>query len=50
MHPVRRQRLIIVVCVVAFSSLAVGLAVYALRGNINLFYPPAEVEIGRAHV
>lgn len=48
MHPVRRQRLIIVVCVVAFSSLAVGLAVYALRGNINLFYPPAEVAAGLA--
>ena len=48
MHPVRKQRLIIVLCVVAFSSLAIGLAVYALRGNINLFYPPAEVAAGLA--
>jgi cytochrome c-type biogenesis protein CcmE len=48
MHPARRQRLIIVVSVVLFSSLAVGFAVYALRGNINLFYPPAEVAAGLA--
>jgi len=43
MHPVRRQRLFLVLFVVLFSSAAVGLMAYALRGNINLFYPPAEV-------
>lgn len=48
MHPVRKQRLIIVVCVVLFSSAAVGLMAYALRGNINLFFPPAEVAAGKA--
>jgi cytochrome c-type biogenesis protein CcmE len=48
MHPVRKQRFIIVLSVVLFSSLAIGLAVYALRGNINLFYPPVEVAAGLA--
>ena len=48
MHPVRKQRLLVVVCIVVFSSLAIGLAAYALRGNINLFYPPADVAAGLA--
>jgi len=48
MHPVRRQRLMIVLFVVIFSSAAVGLVTYALRGNINLFFPPAEVVAGLA--
>lgn len=48
MHPVRKQRLIVVLCIVVFSSLAIGLAAYALRGNINLFYPPADVAAGLA--
>jgi cytochrome c-type biogenesis protein CcmE len=50
MHPVRKQRLIVVLFVVAFSSAAVGLVAYALRGNINLFFPPAEVAAGKAPV
>ncbi|MEO0438942.1 MAG: cytochrome c maturation protein CcmE [Pseudomonadota bacterium] len=48
MHPVRRQRLWVVVSIVLFSSAAVGLVVYALRQNINLFYPPADVVAGKA--
>jgi len=48
MHPHRRQRLWVVLSIVVFSSAAVGLAVYALRGNINLFYPPAAVAAGEA--
>jgi len=50
MHPVRKQRLYLVLFVVLFSSVAIGLVVYALRGNINLFYPPAEVAQGKAPV
>ncbi|MDO3385580.1 cytochrome c maturation protein CcmE [Gilvimarinus sp. SDUM040013] len=42
MHPVRKQRLFIVLAIVALSSLAIGLLVYALSENINLFYPPAK--------
>lgn len=41
MHPVRKQRLLVVVLIVILSTVAVGLLVYALRENINLFYPPA---------
>lgn len=48
MHPKRKQRLIIALCIVAFSSTAIGLVSYALRGNINLFYPPADVAAGKA--
>jgi len=48
MHPIRKQRLYLVVFVVLFSSAAIGLVVYALRGNINLFFPPAEVAAGKA--
>ena len=48
MHPVRKQRLLLVCFVVVFSSAAIGLTVYALRGNINLFFPPAEVAAGKA--
>jgi cytochrome c-type biogenesis protein CcmE len=50
MHPVRKQRLYLVLFIVVFSSAAVGLMAYALRGNINLFYPPAEVAAGNAPV
>lgn len=42
MHPVRKQRLIVVLAIVLLSSVAVGLLVFALRENINLFYPPAK--------
>ncbi|WP_439100539.1 cytochrome c maturation protein CcmE [Congregibacter sp.] len=50
MHPVRKQRLWVVLSIVLFSSAAIGLAAYALRGNINLFYPPVEVAAGQAPV
>ena len=50
MHPVRKQRLYLVLFVVAFSSAAIGLVLYGLRGNINLFFPPADVAAGMAPV
>jgi len=50
MHPVRKQRLILVLFIVLFSSAAIGLVAYALRGNINLFFPPTEVAAGKAPV
>ncbi|MEM8659622.1 MAG: cytochrome c maturation protein CcmE [Pseudomonadota bacterium] len=50
MHPVRRQRLMLVLFVVLFSSAAIGLMAYALRGNINLFFPPTDVVAGKAPV
>jgi cytochrome c-type biogenesis protein CcmE len=50
MHPVRKQRLYLVLFIVVFSSGAIGLMLYSLKGNINLFYPPAEVVAGQAPV
>lgn len=46
MHPVRKQRLLLVLFILLFSSVAVGLLVYALRENINLFYPPSKIASG----
>ena len=50
MHPARKQRLIIVLFIVFGSATAVALATFALRENINLFYPPADIEAGKAPV
>ena len=50
MHPVRKQRLYLVFFVILFSTVAVGLVSYGLRGNINLFFPPAQVAAGKAPV
>lgn len=46
MHPVRKQRLMLVLFGVLFSSIAIGLMVYAMRENINLFYPPSKIAAG----
>ncbi|MFT5117116.1 MAG: cytochrome c-type biogenesis protein CcmE [Kiritimatiellia bacterium] len=48
MHPVRKQRLFIILFIVIFSSIAVLLMTYALRENINLFYPPTKIASGEA--
>jgi cytochrome c-type biogenesis protein CcmE len=48
MHPVRKQRLIMVVFIVVFASVAIGLMAFALRENINLFYPPSKIVAGEA--
>ena len=48
MHPARKQRLVLVCLVVLLSSAAIGLVAFALRDNINLFYPPSDVVAGKA--
>jgi cytochrome c-type biogenesis protein CcmE len=48
MHPVRKQRLMIVLFIIIAVSVAAGFLGYALRENINLFYPPAEIAEGKA--
>jgi cytochrome c-type biogenesis protein CcmE len=48
MHPIRKQRLILVIAGVVFTSIAIGLMVYAMRANINLFYPPSKIASGEA--
>jgi len=50
MHPVRKQRLIIVLLIVFGTAVAVALITFALRENINLFYSPVEIAAGKAPV
>lgn len=48
MNPVRKQRLLVVLAILVGLAAATGLAVYALRQNINLFYTPQQVVSGEA--
>lgn len=50
MHPVRKQRLIIVLMIVFGVSLAVGLVAYALRQNIDAFYTPEQIVNGEVKI
>lgn len=50
MHPLRKQRLIVVLFIVFGAAIAVALASFALRENINLFYSPADIAAGKAPV
>lgn len=47
MHAIRRQRLLIVLAIVVVSSVAVALVAFALRENMNLFFPPIDYVEGR---
>ena len=48
MHPIRRQRLAIVLFIVVGVAVAVGLALVALQENVNLFYTPSQIATGKA--
>ena len=48
MHPVRKQRLIVVLFIVIGSTLGISLVFFALKENLNLFYPPSQVLMGEA--
>lgn len=50
MNPKRKQRLILVSFLVIGFSAVVGLAMYALTENINLFYNPTQIAAGEAPV
>ncbi|MEM8498688.1 MAG: cytochrome c maturation protein CcmE [Pseudomonadota bacterium] len=50
MHPLRKQRLQIILFVLLAVAVAVSLLLYALRENINLFYPPADIAAGKVAV
>ncbi|MFK7732648.1 MAG: cytochrome c maturation protein CcmE [Pseudomonadales bacterium] len=50
MHPLRKQRLQIILFVLLAVAVAVGLLLYALRENINLFYPPADIAAGKVAI
>lgn len=48
MHPIRKQRLIFISLFMAAIALAVALALYALKQNINLFYTPSQLLAAQA--
>ena len=50
MHPVRKQRLVVVLFVLVGVSATVGLVLAAMEENINLFYEPAKVVDGEAPI
>jgi cytochrome c-type biogenesis protein CcmE len=48
MHPKRKQRLSYLVFIMLGVSIAIALALYALRQNINLYYTPSQIIKGQA--
>ncbi|MFY0678059.1 MAG: cytochrome c maturation protein CcmE [Neptuniibacter sp.] len=48
MNPKRKQRLFIVIFIVFGVGAAVGLTMYSLSQNINLFYSPTQIAGGEA--
>lgn len=48
MRAKRKQRLYLVILLVAGLSIAVGLALMALQQNINLFFTPSQIVAGEA--
>lgn len=48
MNPKRRKRLVIVLMIVVGVAVAVGLTLFALKQNINLFYSPTQISAGEA--
>ena len=50
MHPKRRNRLIVILFLLAGATVSVALVLVALNENINMFYPPEAVVSGDAPV
>ncbi|MDP6968123.1 MAG: cytochrome c maturation protein CcmE [Gammaproteobacteria bacterium] len=48
MHPKRKKKLILVLAMLAGVGLIVGLVLYALSQNINLFFSPSDIALGKA--
>ena len=48
MKPKRKQRLILIVFLLTGFGAVIGLAMYALSENINLFYNPSQIANGEA--
>lgn len=48
MHPIRKQRLQMVILIVVAASLVVGLIAYMIGQNANYFYTPAQIAVGEA--
>lgn len=43
MHPKRKQTLMLLLCGIAGLAIVLGLVLYALQQNINLFFTPTDV-------
>lgn len=50
MTPKRKQKLFVILGLVSLAAVAVGLTLYALRSNINLFFSPVEIAQGDAPI
>ncbi|SBS24829.1 Cytochrome c-type biogenesis protein CcmE [Marinomonas aquimarina] len=48
MHPVRKKRMITIAVILVVLAAAIGLVMYALSQNINLFYSPTQIAQGEA--
>ena len=48
MNPKRKQRLLIVLGLVSGLGIAIGLIMFALSQNINLFFTPTQIAKGEA--
>src|SRR5690554_7135539 len=48
MTPKRKQKLFMFLGLVSLAAIAVGLTLYALRSNINLFFSPVQIVAGDA--
>jgi cytochrome c-type biogenesis protein CcmE len=48
MHPLRKQRLQLVILIVVAASVVVGLVAYMLGQNANYFYTPSQIDAGEA--
>ncbi|SEM18562.1 cytochrome c maturation protein CcmE [Halomonas daqiaonensis] len=48
MRAKRKQKLFVVLGLVSLAAIAVGLTLYALRSNINLFFSPVQIAAGDA--
>jgi cytochrome c-type biogenesis protein CcmE len=50
MHPVRKQRLLVVIAIVIASSAIIGFGVYAMRNFADFFYPVSKIVSGEAPI
>ena len=50
MHPLRKRRLFTVIFIVIGSTAVIGLLLFAMRENLNLFYPPSKLVSGEVPI
>ncbi|MEM8594036.1 MAG: cytochrome c maturation protein CcmE [Pseudomonadota bacterium] len=50
MHPLRKKRLLLIGLMLLVVSVAVGLVLFALKSNVDYFFPPADIAAGKAPI